>query len=109
MGSRGLLSPNPPQEGELTPLGEGVVRVAARSEDAGVESGWSRGHLHLEVKRLLCGPPARARATGGRDRRQGREPKGSIAIQGGQLWAGGLSWELKCVLTQIGCTLHFLS
>lgn len=48
-------------------------------------------------KTALC-PPARARATGGRDRRQGREPKGSIAIQGGQLWVGGLSWGLKCCL-----------
>ena len=109
MGSRGLLSLNPPQEGELASCGEGAVRVAARSKDAGVESGWSRGHLHLEVKRLLCSPLARGRPTGGRDRTQGREPKGSVAIQGGQLWAGGLSWGLKCVLTQIGCTLHFLS
>lgn len=75
----------------------------------GVESGVSRGISIPEVKRLLCGPPARARATGGRDRRQGRGAQGFYSYLA---WSA-LGWRtelgLKCVLTQIGCTLHFLS
>lgn len=92
MGSRGLLSPNPLRRESSLPL-EGVVRVAARSEDAGggvrVEPGAS---LHLEVKKTTLRPTCQGRGNRRERQKAGHErPKGSIAIQGGQLWAGGLS------------------
>ena len=83
----------------------------ARSEDEGVESGWSRGHLHLEVQRLMCRPPARGGQQEGETRKAGQRGQGfcSRSSRSALGWRAELGTEVRSHPDQVHCTFFVIN